>query len=123
MLNPDISTDDALALLSSRGADADEPGPHGWSRRRFLQAIGAGLLGGALAGPIADDLWGGVPDTWAGIAGAALWATAGPARAITAALVINWRRCSRCRVLGFDLASHSRCSLAGEVGIASTCMK
>ena len=54
----DVSTEAALALLSvSEGAD-EASGPRGWSRRRFLQAIGAGLLGGAAIGPVADELMG-----------------------------------------------------------------
>ncbi len=54
----DVSTEGALALLSV-SEDADEAsGPRGWSRRRFLQAIGAGLLGGAAIGPVADELMG-----------------------------------------------------------------
>ena len=65
MLDPDISTEDALALLS-RPLDDEAEGPRGWTRRRFLQAIGAGVIGGAALGSVADDFLGGVPDAWAG---------------------------------------------------------
>ena len=67
MLDPDISADDAYQLLSRPAADADRPGPHGWTRRTFLQAAGAGAFAGATIGTIADGFFGGsVPDAWAG---------------------------------------------------------
>ena len=67
MLDPDISTEDALHLLSRPDHDDERPGPHGWTRRRFLQAIGAGVFGGAAVGTIAGDLFGGdIPEAWAG---------------------------------------------------------
>ena len=69
MLDPDISTEDALRLLSTPGdAFGDEPrGPHGWTRRTFLQAVGAGVFGGAAVGTIGADFFGGdIPEAWAG---------------------------------------------------------
>src|SRR3954452_78986 len=67
MLDPDISTEDARRLLSSNDADDERPGPRGWTRRRFLQAIGAGVFGGASIGSIASDFFGGsIPTAWAG---------------------------------------------------------
>jgi uncharacterized protein (DUF1501 family) len=67
-LDPDIDTEDALALLSTPDlGDRDEIGPYGWTRRRFLQAVGAGVFGGATIGTIAQDFFGGdVPEAWAG---------------------------------------------------------
>jgi len=74
-LDPDISTEDALRLLSlppghhiRRYSDVnDQLGPRGWSRRTFLQAIGAGLFGGASIGSIATDFFSGdIPTAWAG---------------------------------------------------------
>jgi uncharacterized protein (DUF1501 family) len=69
MLDPDISTDDALRLLSTP-LDAFDPeprGPHGWTRRHFLQAIGAGMFAGATAGTIGTEFFGGdIPEAWAG---------------------------------------------------------
>src|SRR4051794_22278083 len=45
----------------------DTPGPRGWSRRTFLQALGAGIFGGASIGTIADEFFGGsIPAAWAG---------------------------------------------------------
>lgn len=55
MLDPDISTADALRLLSvpDHGPSAlDLPGPMGWTRRGFLQAVGMGVGGGALLGTL-----------------------------------------------------------------------
>mgnify|MGYP002655357932 CR=1 FL=1 len=67
MLDPDISTEDALHLLSRPDHDDERPGPHGWTRRRFLQAIGAGVFGGAAVGSIAGEFFGGdIPEAWAG---------------------------------------------------------
>jgi uncharacterized protein (DUF1501 family) len=66
MLDPDISTEDARRLLS-QPLGADELGPNGWTRRRFLQAVGAGVVGGAALGSMGADLIGGdVPEAWAG---------------------------------------------------------
>lgn len=64
MLDPDISTRDALAQLA--GVEADE---HALDRRRFLQLVGmgagAGLASGATS-PLVDDLLTGVgPPAWA----------------------------------------------------------
>lgn len=66
MLDPDISTTDALALLHR-----DEPDPHAMDRRRFLQlvgmGVGAGLVGGG-AGSLLDGLGFGTghdPSAWA----------------------------------------------------------
>jgi uncharacterized protein (DUF1501 family) len=67
VLDPDISTEDALALLSTP-ADAFDPGPRGpfgLTRRSFLQAVGMGVLGGAALGTIGRDVLGDVPDAWA----------------------------------------------------------
>jgi uncharacterized protein (DUF1501 family) len=64
MLDPDISTEDALALLSRRDVDDEVKGPNGWSRRKFLAAIGAGAFGGATIGSVAGDLFGGIPEAW-----------------------------------------------------------
>jgi len=47
MLDPDISTADARRLLSHPAHRGDMDGPHGWTRRKFLQAVGGGVLGGA----------------------------------------------------------------------------
>jgi uncharacterized protein (DUF1501 family) len=70
VLDPDISTSDALRLLSriEPSDGLDEPsGPRGWSRRTFLQAVGAGVFGGAAVGTIAGEFFGGdIPEAWAG---------------------------------------------------------
>ncbi len=66
MLDPDISTEDARRLLSQPLGD-DERGPNGWTRRRFLQAVGAGVVGGAALASVGADLIGSdVPEAWAG---------------------------------------------------------
>ncbi len=65
MLDPDIETEDALALLSIDDVDDEKPGPGGWTRRKFLAAVGAGAFGGAAIGTVADDLLGGMPEAWA----------------------------------------------------------
>src|SRR5262249_3889144 len=47
--------------------EAERPGPKGWTRRRFLQAIGAGAFGAATIGEIATDFFrGSIPTAWAG---------------------------------------------------------
>ena len=61
MLDPDISTADARRLLSLPGQldDAtglDVPGPNGWTRRKFLQAVGGGVIGGAAIDAFGDRL-------------------------------------------------------------------
>jgi uncharacterized protein (DUF1501 family) len=56
MLDPDISTADALRLLSLSGDVGDVDGPHGWTRRKFLQAVGGGVLGGAALDAFGDQL-------------------------------------------------------------------
>ncbi|MEZ5249066.1 MAG: hypothetical protein R2713_07605 [Ilumatobacteraceae bacterium] len=67
VLDPDIATEDALRLLSRPDPDDGPVGPRGWTRRRFLQAIGAGVFGGATVGTIAGEFFGGdVPEAWAG---------------------------------------------------------
>ena len=67
MLDPDISAPDAMRLLSTPAVDTDRPGPRGWTRRTFLQAIGAGVFGGSTIGAIADQFFGGsIPTAWAG---------------------------------------------------------
>ena len=64
MLDPDISTADALALLQVAETD-----PHALDRRRFLQLVGLGLGAGALAGPASSlldlSLPGLDPSVWA----------------------------------------------------------
>jgi len=56
MLDPDISAADALALLSMPDRAGDDRGPNGWTRRKFLQAVGGGILGGAALGTFSDQL-------------------------------------------------------------------
>jgi uncharacterized protein (DUF1501 family) len=56
MLDPDISAADARRLLSVPGHLGDVAGPNGWTRRRFLQAVGGGVLGGAALGQLGDQL-------------------------------------------------------------------
>ncbi len=66
-IDPDITARQAKRLLSQRPTTDDVVGPRGWTRRRFLQAIGAGAFGGATIGTIADDFFGGdIPEAWAG---------------------------------------------------------
>lgn len=70
MLDHDISSADARRLLSAdAAADPDRPGPNGWTRRRFLQAVAAGAAGGAVAGafgPTVAELLGADPaEAWA----------------------------------------------------------
>ena len=56
MLDPDISTADARRLLSQPDLTSDVLGPNGWTRRKFLQAIGGGVIGGAALGTFGDRL-------------------------------------------------------------------
>ncbi len=56
MLDPDVSTADARRLLSKPDHLGDVLGPNGWTRRKFLQAIGGGVLGGAALGTFGDRL-------------------------------------------------------------------
>jgi uncharacterized protein (DUF1501 family) len=75
MLDHDISAADARRLLSIDtglgvgASDLDVPGPNGWTRRKFLQAVGLGVVGGATAGsfgPSALELLGFDPaEVWA----------------------------------------------------------
>jgi uncharacterized protein (DUF1501 family) len=58
MLDPDISTADARRLLSQPDRLGDLTGPGGWTRRKFLQAIGGGVLGGAALGSLGSDRFG-----------------------------------------------------------------
>ncbi len=60
MLDTDISTRDALQLLTDRDDDPTRMG-----RRRFLQMVGMGAGAGALAGSLGGSL-GGFDDAWAG---------------------------------------------------------
>ncbi len=68
MLDHDISATDARLLLSSEDP-LDLPGPNGWTRRKFLQAVGMGAVGGAALGtlgPSAAELLGFDPlQAWA----------------------------------------------------------
>jgi uncharacterized protein (DUF1501 family) len=58
MLDPDISTADARRLLSYSDPVGDVSGPNGWTRRKFLQAVGGGILGGAMVGSFGSDRFG-----------------------------------------------------------------
>lgn len=49
----DISSGDIVQLLSTPDGD-DRRGPGGWTRRGFLQAIGAGVIGGAALGTLGE---------------------------------------------------------------------
>ncbi len=65
MLDPDISTADARALLSFSDND-----PSGYSRRRFLQMVGWGVGGGAVLGGLGSTVFpnmvpGQLRDAWA----------------------------------------------------------
>jgi uncharacterized protein (DUF1501 family) len=62
----DIETEDALRLLTAPAVHEPE-GPRGWTRRKFLAAVGAGAAGGLAAGTFASDLLGfDLPEAWAG---------------------------------------------------------
>ena len=70
MLDPDISTADALRLLTVPAID-DLDDPKGMDRRRFLQMMGYGVGAGALMGGLgetfgADFLPGQLSEAWAG---------------------------------------------------------
>jgi uncharacterized protein (DUF1501 family) len=58
MLDPDISTAEARRLLSQPDRLRDVAGPGGWTRRKFLQAIGGGVIGGAALGSFGSDRFG-----------------------------------------------------------------
>ncbi|MGZ4679460.1 MAG: DUF1501 domain-containing protein, partial [Ilumatobacteraceae bacterium] len=58
MLDPDISAADALMLLSQPDRLGQVVGPNGWTRRKFLQAIGGGVLGGAALGSFGSNRFG-----------------------------------------------------------------
>jgi uncharacterized protein (DUF1501 family) len=80
MLDQDIETEDALRLLSLPPAD-ETPGPNGWTRRKFLQAVGAGAAAGVAIPTFAADMLGfDLPEAWAG---PALGATEGVLVTIT----------------------------------------
>lgn len=64
MLDPDISTSDALALLSTP-VDGDAPGPAGWSRRRFLSVLG-GVAAGSTLAAVFDAIPSSVREAFAG---------------------------------------------------------
>lgn len=75
MPDPDISAERAVRLLSTpatppRAAEsASRPGegPRGWSRRRFLQAVGLGIGAGMSVDALGSALFGAaVPTAWAG---------------------------------------------------------
>src|SRR5258706_7855727 len=57
MLDPDISAADALMLLSQPDL-ADVAGPSGWTRRKFLQAVGGGVVGGVSLGALGPGRFG-----------------------------------------------------------------
>lgn len=57
MFDPDISAADALMLLSQPDL-GDVIGPNGWTRRKFLQAIGGGVVGGVALGALGGDRFG-----------------------------------------------------------------
>ena len=71
MLDPDISAADALMLLSQPDRLGGVVGPNGWTRRKFLQAVGGGVLGGAALGSFGSNRFGpgrlglDVPDAFA----------------------------------------------------------
>ena len=52
----EISTTDALALLSRPDMQPDLAGPDGWTRRGFLQALGLGVIGGAAVGTLGQSI-------------------------------------------------------------------
>lgn len=58
MLDPDISTAEARRLLSQPDRLGNIAGPGGWTRRKFLQAVGGGVLGGAALGSFGSDRFG-----------------------------------------------------------------
>ncbi len=58
MLDPDISTAEALRLLSQPDRLDTGEGPAGWTRRKFLQAVGGGIIGGAVLGSFGSDRFG-----------------------------------------------------------------
>ena len=58
MLDHDHCADDARRLLSQPARDS-LGGPGGWTRRGFLQAIGAGVIGGAVLGTLGEGLFDG----------------------------------------------------------------
>ena len=58
MLDPDISAADALRLLSQPDRLGGVVGPNGWTRRKFLQAVGGGVLGGAALGSFGSNRFG-----------------------------------------------------------------
>ncbi|MFT3853551.1 MAG: DUF1501 domain-containing protein [Ilumatobacteraceae bacterium] len=68
MLDPEISARDARRLLSAVPDPADDaPMVGGWSRRRFLQAVAAGVGAGLTLGTLAEQLLGtSLPEAWAG---------------------------------------------------------
>jgi len=65
MLDPDISTAQARALLAVPDLDDGPAGPLGWSRRQFLQAIGMGAFSGMAIGTLGEQFFGDLPDAWA----------------------------------------------------------
>lgn len=67
MLDHDISARAARRLLSSAAPVDDLVGPDGWTRRRFLQAVGLGVVGGAAIGSLGESvLPGEVAEVFAG---------------------------------------------------------
>ncbi|MFZ4812378.1 MAG: DUF1501 domain-containing protein, partial [Ilumatobacteraceae bacterium] len=57
----DLETEDMVAALSQPDPDLERPGPNGWTRRKFLTAVGAGAIGAVAS----TELFGGVPSAWA----------------------------------------------------------
>ena len=78
MLDPEISAAESRRLLSSAAGDVDHHGRplgdfddadvrSGWTRRRFLRAVGLGIGAGLTLGALGDELLGhDVPTAWAG---------------------------------------------------------
>jgi len=66
MIDPEITPEASLRLLSRRDVDVERPGPHGFTRRSFLAAIGAAAFTAATA----RDFFGGLSQAWAAPLGA-----------------------------------------------------
>lgn len=67
MLDPEITARDARRLLSASDATDDGLVVRGWSRRRFLQAVAAGVGAGLTLGALGEELLGtDLPEAWAG---------------------------------------------------------